>query len=149
MADRLRRAVPADIPALSALRLSVRENRLADPSRVTPADYARHLAATWVWDAPPILGFAAADPASGTLWALFVAPEAEGRGIGRALLEAATADLAAHGRSAARATTDPGTRAHRVYLAAGWQDDGPAERGEIALRRTLPDPSSTPPGRED
>ena len=47
----LRAATAADIPAMSRLRLAVRENRLSDPGRITEADYVAALDATgrtWV-----------------------------------------------------------------------------------------------------
>ncbi len=40
----LRPALLEDIAAMHALRLGVRENRLRDLSRATPADYERRLA---------------------------------------------------------------------------------------------------------
>ena len=61
----LRPALLEDIPAMHALRLAVRENRLSDPSRVTQADYERRLAkpgASWVAEVNgSIAGFAIAD----------------------------------------------------------------------------------------
>lgn len=44
----------------------------------------------WVWEEDGhIHGFSAADVRDGTIFALFVDPASEGRGIGRALVEAA------------------------------------------------------------
>ena len=58
----LRPALLEDIPAMRALRLGVRENRLSDPSKVTQADYERRLAqpgASWVVEVNgSIAGFA-------------------------------------------------------------------------------------------
>ena len=95
----LRPALLEDIPAMHALRLAVRENRLSDPSRVTQADYARRLAkpgASWVAEVNgSIAGFAIADFPSRSVWALFVNPGFEGRGIGRSLLQQVTQSLEA------------------------------------------------------
>ncbi|GAA0347571.1 hypothetical protein GCM10009092_09940 [Bowmanella denitrificans] len=40
---RIRQAVPADIPAMSDIRLSVQQNKLADPGKITDAMYLEHI----------------------------------------------------------------------------------------------------------
>jgi len=89
MSGHIRRAHPEERPRITEIRLAVRENQLLDPSRVTDADY--HWFAEnpgiWVWEEDGrILGFSAADTRDGSIWALFIDPDHEGRGIGRALL---------------------------------------------------------------
>lgn len=137
---RLRRGTAGDLPRIREIRAAVRENRLADPGSVTEADL-RHTLDRGLFhvaeEAGHVLGFSAAEPDDGTIWALFVDPDCEGRGIGRALLAAAVADLAAAGHGAARLTTDPGTRAAAFYAAAGWTCTGPAGKGEIGFERAL------------
>jgi ribosomal protein S18 acetylase RimI-like enzyme len=64
---------------------------LTDPTLVTDEDYARfeEHAGIWVWEEDgQILGFSAGDTRDGTIWALFVDPTCERRGIGRALFDA-------------------------------------------------------------
>jgi GNAT superfamily N-acetyltransferase len=138
----LRLATAADIPALRDIRGAVRENVLSDPGRVTQRDIEDHLGPrgrTWVHEEGGIvLGFAAATLASASIWALFVHPDHEGRGIGRALLDCAVGWLRAQGVASIGLSTDAGTRAERIYRAAGWQADG-AQGGEI--RFVLPVPS--------
>jgi GNAT superfamily N-acetyltransferase len=83
-----RRAVPSDIQRIMTIRHAVRENRLSDPNSVTAADCAAFIERSeiWVWEEDGlILGFSAGDVRIGWIWALFVAPGHEGRGIGRAL----------------------------------------------------------------
>ena len=61
----------------------------ATPRSVTAAYCAAFIDRTemWVWvEDGQILGFWAGDPRDGSIWALFVDPANEGRGIGRALL---------------------------------------------------------------
>ena len=68
------------------IRHSVRENRLGDPNSVTAADCTAFIARSeiWVWDEDgTIQGFTAGDPRDGWIFALFVAPGREGRGIGQ------------------------------------------------------------------
>jgi GNAT superfamily N-acetyltransferase len=67
-----------------------------------------------------------AERAQGTVFALFVRPDAEGRGIGRTLLAEAEAWLFANGWTEIWLLTgaDPALRAHRVYRMAGWNAVG-------------------------
>jgi GNAT superfamily N-acetyltransferase len=122
------------------IRSAVRENRLSDPGSVTRDDYDHFVDGNRVWvfeDRSGILGFSAADDRDGTIWALFVDPAHEGRGIGRALLARACLDLAADGHATARLTTTPGTRADRLYRKLGWQDLGQSTSGETIFERPL------------
>lgn len=134
----IRAATHADIPRLIALRAAVHENALTDPSRVTPGDYAWFIdnAVIRVWDEGAITGFSAADLRNGSIWALFVEPGHEGRGIGRALLARALLDLAAAGFQTATLTTGPGTRAEAFYRADGWQVCGMSD-GELVFEKPL------------
>jgi GNAT superfamily N-acetyltransferase len=136
----VRTAVSGDIPALIAIRGAVEENRLADPASITEGDYAPFVAAgcCWLWEEDGrALGFSALDLKQGSLWALFVAPGAHGRGIGRALLGAAVARARAEGLQALTLTTARGTRAERFYRAAGWLPAGGAENGDLRFILTL------------
>lgn len=140
----IRRATHAEIPRLFAIRLAVTENPLIDPSRVTAADCAWFVdhSETWVWDEDgTVRGFSAADPRDGSIWALFVEPGQDGRGIGRALLDAALDTLRAHGHRTATLTTGAGTRAEGFYRKAGWAE---VERSasDIVLRRSIADTAS-------
>jgi GNAT superfamily N-acetyltransferase len=134
MTGRVREATEADIPEMMALRLSVRENRLSDPSQVTAEDCRRYVTPghMWVWDENgEILGISAATFDTGWIWALFVRPGHEGRGIGRALFAAACDALIAAGFGTLRLSTDPDTRAARFYHAAGWREAGRTPEAEL------------------
>ena len=137
----LRRATKADVPRICEIRDSVRENILSDPSRVTPADIAWFLdhGPIWVWQEPDggVAGFSAGDPRDGWIWALFVAPGHEGKGIGRALLKAACDRLREAGHNTATLSTEPDSRAERHYRADGWTATGYSERGEIVFQKPL------------
>ena len=73
---------------MQRVRLAVRENTLSDQTRITEADYIaaqETLGRTWVIeDVGEILAFATGYKA-GSIWALFVHPDHEGRGYGKAL----------------------------------------------------------------
>ena len=123
MSGHIRRARLDDRPRITEIRLAVRENRLTDPSRVTDADYLwfSENPGIWVWEEDGhILGFSAADTRDGTIWALFIDPGHEGRGIGRALLAKACDVLREAGHRIATLGTEPGSRADRFYRQAGW-----------------------------
>lgn len=140
MSGHIRRAHPGERDRLTEIRFAVQENQLGDPTLVAAADYAWFMEhpGIWVWDEDgQILGFSAGDPRDGTIWALFVDPGSERRGIGRALFEAACDTLRRAGHRTAMLTTDSGTRAERFYRAAGWKIVGTSRRGELIFRSIL------------
>ncbi|MEQ1865620.1 MAG: GNAT family N-acetyltransferase [Micropepsaceae bacterium] len=136
----IRNASHDDIPRIVAIRATVRENRLSDPSKVTPTDiewFVNH-GPIHVWqDADGVQGFAAGDPRDGSIWALFVDPAREGQGIGQALISAACASLRQAGHPVATLRTDAGTRAERFYLRNGWTAQGVNARGEMVLTKSI------------
>jgi len=129
----LREAVPADVPTMHAIRLRVRENRLSDPSVVTETDYHDFMARdtmSWVVEhTGMVIGFVMVDVAKRNLWALFVAPEHEGRGIGKALHDTMCATYFKR-TDRLRLTTEPGSRAERFYRRAGYSDLVPTINGK-------------------
>lgn len=85
--------------------------------------------------------------AVGEVYAIYLAPGAWGKGLGRALMAAALAHLAKCGYGEATLwVLDSNTRARRFYAAAGFQPDGAVKvdssRGfplaEVRYRRSLP-----------
>lgn len=128
---RYRRAQPGDIRAMSAIRLSVAENVLSDPGKVTLQmyrDYLHRLGRGWVCCAGrEVIGFAYASREDGSIWALFVKPGYESRGICRRLMAHAAGWLFAVGHSSITLSTGRSTRADRFYGELGWireRDDG-------------------------
>ncbi|WP_064835057.1 GNAT family N-acetyltransferase [Rhizobium phaseoli] len=137
----LRKAVVDDIAALKLVRSSVVENILGDPSKVTDAEYEWFVknSGVAVWEEQGgIVGFSAADPRQGNIWALFVTPGFEGKGIGSRLLAEACFCLQSAGVERAWLTTDPRTRAERLYRAAGWEQVGDASADPIRVALTSP-----------
>ena len=137
----IRAATAADLPRLFEIRDGVGDTRFTDPKAVTAADAAWFLdnGPVWVWQEPDsaIAGFAAGDPRDGTVWALFVAPGQDGKGIGRALLKAACDSLRQAGYAVARLSTEPGSMGERHYRAAGWSAIGHSEKGELVFQKPL------------
>lgn len=137
---RIRSAQAADIKAMHALRRRVRENRLSDPRRVSEDSYLAYLGRDSAWVAEiegGLAGFAILDPARASVWALFVAPESEGIGIGRALHARLLEGAARHGLTRLSLETAPGTRAERFYSEAGWTRIGTTATGELSFERNL------------
>lgn len=144
----LRPATVEDVPALFAIRTAVRENHMTmaelASAGVTPesvADLIRSgTADTWIGlrDGEPA-AFAMARADSGDVFALFVLPDMEGRGFGKALLAEAEAWLAANGVETAWLLTggEPGLRAARFYEARGWMAAGKEPDGQIRFTKRL------------
>lgn len=145
----VRVATAADPPALFEIRTSVRENHLdvvqlaargvtlASVAAMVAGDDAR----TWVAEEDGrVVAFSIADARTGTLFALFVRPECEGRGHGRALLEAAERWLFDAGWEIIWLQTgrEPGNRAHHLYRAAGWTLVGEADHDDVRYEKTRP-----------
>lgn len=135
-------------PAM-ALRLAVRENVLSDPSRVTEAmvrEAVTEHGRGWVWEEDgAVQGFSIAlrpsEHDGPRIWALFVAPGAEGCGIGRALLQRAIDWLRTQGAEHIVLSTDPGTRAEALYRRLGFRESARLDNGEVELRLEV-----VPPG---
>lgn len=137
---RIRPARAADIPSMHALRGRVVENALTDPTLVTEASYPPYLAEDSAWVAETeqgLAGFAILDVAGARVWALFVAPEAEGSGIGLALHARLIEGAIGHGLRRLALSTAPRTRAEHFYTEAGWTRTGVTRTGELSFERNL------------
>ena len=136
-----RQARSADIPAMSEIRLSVTENVLSDPARVTPTMYENYLEEAgrgWVAEVDgAILAFCYAARADGSIWALFVRPGHEGQGLAKHLLGLAVDWIFAQGHISARLDTSARTRADRFYAMQGWERRPVSEtRVEYTLQKS-------------
>lgn len=135
-----RRATTADIPAMHRVRMSVRENILSNPNSIGHHDYQQMLEQRgqgWVCEIDgAIVGFAVVDVSEQNVWALFVQPEYEGRGIGRTLHDAMLEWYFGTGATFIWLSTDPGTRAEQFYQRAGWSFTGMLPDGEARYERT-------------
>jgi GNAT superfamily N-acetyltransferase len=119
-----RRATESDIDAIFVVRFAVKENVLSNPARVTREmciDYLDKLGRGWVCEIDGrVVGFSYAARADHSIWALFVLPDFEGRGVGKALLNAAVDWLFEIGAERVILSTEANTRADRFYRAQGW-----------------------------
>jgi len=130
-----RQATLQDIPQIQIVRHSVKENVLSDPALVTDEDCANYLVNRgkgWVcvFDRK-IVGFAIADLVDENIWALFVDPLFERRGIGRRLHELMLDWYFSQGKTTVWLGTSPNTRAVLFYHKAGWVQTGIHGKNEI------------------
>jgi GNAT superfamily N-acetyltransferase len=141
MSHVIRRARDEDHARVTEIRNAVTENVLSEASRdAVDHDYPwfRDIPGVWLWEEDGvILGFSAADTRNGSIWALFVAPGHERRGIGRALFEKALDVLRQNGHRTAWLTTDAGSRAEGFYRAAGWKVIGTSPKGELIFHSSI------------
>lgn len=133
----LRPATRADLPGIWEVRYSVTENTLT-PGRISDEEVQRSIEEDglgWVAEeAGQIAGFAIGLH-SGNVWALFVRPEHEGRGIGSALHAELLNWFAGQPVERLWLSTDAHARARRFYEARGWQYAGPHGTEEVRLER--------------
>lgn len=130
-----RTATEADIPGIMDVRMAVKENVLSNPDAVTAADCVPFLTTRgrgWVCEVNgQIVGFAIVDLQEDNVWALFLAPEHEGRGIGGKLHDDMLDWYFSQRPGPIWLGTDPGTRAEGFYRKRGWQQTGMQDNGEI------------------
>lgn len=133
----IRPATRADMPALWEVRYAVRENTLT-PGRISDEELLRSIednGRSWVAEVDgKVMGFATGLH-TGNVWALFVRPEAEGRGIGTALHATMLDWFATQPVERLWLSTGTQTRARGFYLANGWQETGPYGDDEVRLER--------------
>lgn len=137
----LRQATSSDIAGMHRVRLAVRENRLTDPGRITASDYVTAIDALgrgWVAESDGVVVAFAVGYASGNIWALFVHPDHEGRGHGRALHSQMVAWLWSLGLERLWLTTAPGSRAEGFYRSLGWRPLGNVAGGDVGFELDRP-----------
>jgi GNAT superfamily N-acetyltransferase len=134
----IREAIAADMPGMTHVRTSVSENLLTREQLDERGLSDKSLAASllkdrkgWVAEHDgEIVAFSMADAKEGAIFALFVLPAYEGRGLGSRLLELALGWLWEGGEERVWLTTAPGTRAAGFYRRRGWICVGTASRGD-------------------
>jgi GNAT superfamily N-acetyltransferase len=135
-----REAIANDIPQIQIVRHSVKENVLSDPSLVTDKDcedYLLRRGKGWVCGiGNNIVGFAIADLVDDNIWALFVHPDHEKKGIGRRLHDLMMNWYFGRGKQKAWLSTAPGSRAETFYRKAGWKETGVTKSGETRFELT-------------
>ena len=138
----IRTATPADVPSIQIVRNAVKENMLSDPALVTDQDCALFITSRgkgWVCIADhKIVGFSIVDLQENNVWAVFVHPDYDRRGIGRKLHDIMLDWYFAQTTQTLWLGTAPGTRAEAFYRKAGWTVAGTHGNGEIKFEMRAP-----------
>lgn len=133
----IRTATINDIPALHDIRMSVRENRLNNPALVTEKHYVYYLVTAgkgWLCEIDgQIAGFAIISVPENNVWALFLHPDYEGKGIGKALQTVMLNWYFTETTEPVWLSTAPDSRAATFYRMTGWRETGMMENGELGF----------------
>jgi GNAT superfamily N-acetyltransferase len=138
-----REATIADIPQIQIVRNAVKENTLSDPALVSDADCEEFMTVRgkgWVCEVEQlIVGFAIADLQDDNIWALFLLPEYEHKGIGQTLQKLMLNWYFAQGKEKVWLGTAFNTRAEQFYRKSGWTENGTNGSKEIKFEMTQED----------
>lgn len=136
-----REAEISDIGQIQLVRHSVKENVLSNPALVTNEDCEEFLTLRgkgWVCEIENrIVGFAIADLKENNIWALFIHPGFEGKGIGSKLHDMMLEWYFCHSKKDVWLGTSPGTKAERFYRKHGWRKTGRHGKNEIKFEMTF------------
>ena len=132
-----REAVAADISTMKHIRDNVRENKLVSCTIEIP-DYEKALSVEgkgWVCTYQnEVIGFSCARLPQKDVWALFLREEHEGKGIGNKLMELLEVWMFSQNIDEIFLSTQPGTRAEKLYRRRGWQDIGLCKNGDVEFK---------------
>ena len=124
----IREAVLTDIPQIQRVRNSVKENMLSDPALVPDSDCEEYIfrrGKGWVAvDGDTVAGFAIADLQENNIWALFLHPDYEGKGIGKKLHQIMLDWYFSQSKTTLWLSTGFNTRADTFYRMQGWKEIG-------------------------
>lgn len=142
---RIRSATASDARDLMAIRVAVKENVLTR-SRAAELGIDTHSIADMLGPGQPpshvgfcaeedgtVVGFSMGDLRDGSVYALFVHPEHEGKGVGARLMAPLIAALQRAGHETLTLSTERGTRAFAFYARRGWVECGSNEVGEAVM----------------
>lgn len=141
-AFQIRPAAVHDVAAMFNVRTAVKENAMTVQELaaigVTPQTIAQAVGSgpcAWVASVDgEVVGFAMVDLDSACLFALFVLPEHEGRGMGTALARACEQALFAR-HACAWLETAGASRAAGLYRHLGWGDEVDLGDGDVRMTR--------------
>jgi len=121
-----REAHLSDIEQMMKVRLAVKENVLSNPALITYQDNEEYLTLRgkgWVCEIENnIVGFAIADLIGNSIWALFVDPKHQAKGIGKQLHHALLDWYFNQTKEPIWLTTESNTRAEQFYKRSGWKE---------------------------
>lgn len=137
----IREARVEDIPQIQVVRNSVRENTLSNPDLVTDKDCEEFITERgkgWVCEIEEkITGFSIVDLNDNNIWALFVDPDFEKKGIGKKLHDIVLDWYFTQTKESVWLGTSPHTRAEIFYRKSGWNEIGMHGKNEIKFEMTF------------
>ena len=132
---KIREATINDIDDYMEVRMAVKENVLNNPELITRKDNIDYLTIHgkgWVCEeSNHIVGFAIVGLVQRNIWALFVQPGFERKGIGRSLQNIMLDWYFKQTKDNVWLGTAPNTRAEVFYRKSGWTEIGTHGKGEI------------------
>ena len=138
-----REATIKDIDNYMIVRMAVKENVLNNPALVTTEDNINYLTKYgkgWVCEIDKqIVGFSIVGLTQKNVWALFVHPEFEGKGIGRKLHDMMMDWYFNQTKEKIWLGTQPKTKAESFYRKSGWTEVGLHGENEIKFEMTFDD----------
>jgi GNAT superfamily N-acetyltransferase len=136
-----------DIKQIQGVRNSVKENMLSDPTLVPDSDvedFILNRGKGWVCETDgEIVGFAIADLKDHNIWALFMHPDHEAKGIGKRLHRMMLNWYFSQTKETIWLGTAPNSRAEKFYRMQGWKEVGVHGKGEIKFEMDFIDWSDT------
>lgn len=146
----------SDIKQMQVVRHSVKENMLSDPALVPDSDvgdFITNRGKGWVCEIDGVVvGFAIADLKEHNIWALFMHPDHEAKGIGKVLHRLMLDWYFSQTKEKVWLGTAPNSRAEKFYRMQGWKEVGVHGKGEIKFEMdfdTWTAPSISPEGGEN
>ena len=137
----IREAKIEDIKQIQVVRNSVKENILSNPNLVTDKDCEEFLferGKGWVCEIDnEIVGFSIVDLKENNIWALFLDPNFEKKGIGRTLHNIMLDWYFTQTTETVWLGTSFNTRAESFYRKTGWKEIGLHGTKEIKFEMTF------------
>ena len=137
----IREAKIEDIKQIQIVRNSVKENILSNPNLVTDKDCEEFLferGKGWVCEIDnEIVGFSIVDLKENNIWALFLDPNFEKKGIGRKLHNIMLDWYFTQTKETVWLGTAFNTRAESFYRKSGWKEIGLHGNKEIKFEMTF------------
>lgn len=142
MSIQIRLARPSDVGGIFRVRTSVNENVLTVTemaemgiTEVSVSEMIQSAPCAWVaCDGVQIVGFSMIDSDEGSLFAAFVLPSFEGKGIGKKLVHAAEEVLFSK-HALAWLETAGTSRAAGFYRHLGWGNEQDIGEGDVRLEK--------------
>lgn len=130
-----------DIAQIQVVRHSVNENKLSNPTLVTDedcVDFITKRGKGWVCETDgKIVGFCIVDLTRNNVWALFIEPQYEAKGIGKKLQNAMLAWYFKQTNETLWLGTAPDTRAETFYEKTGWANVGIVNKDEVKFEMSF------------